>query len=160
MKLSRCLATLSLLVLLPLAPGCSKSDGGGGSGDTSSSGSVPSFDLAQVQNAFASATGSIRAEFDRIVAAIKSQDYSGALNQLQLLASNASLSVEQKSAVNGLIEQVKAKAASLLQDATKAAGNAVDQVKEAAAKATTDASKAATDAAEAAKKSAGNLLPK
>jgi len=172
MNASRLLTLLTVLALLALAPGCSKSDTDAPSGAASSSGGgLPSFDLTQIQNAFASATGPIKAQFDTIVTAIKSQDYSGALKQLQAFASDAGLSADQKSAVNGLIEQVKAKAGSLLQDATAAAGKAVDQAKEAAGKAVDqaketatkaagDASKAASDAADAAKKSAGNLLPK
>lgn len=172
MNPTRFAAILSLTTLLALAPGCSKSDSDAPPGGAaSSSAGMPSFDLAQIQQAFASATGPIKAQFDTIVAAIKSQDYSGALKQLQEFASNASLSADQKSAVAGLMEQVKSKAGSLLQDATAVAGKAVDQAKEAAGKAVDqaretatqaagNASKAAGDAAEAAKKSAGNLLPK
>lgn len=166
MKLSPSQIVL-LTTLLAVAPlGCSKSDSTPDAPAASSAASsgLPSFDLSQIEGAFSSATGTVKAEFDKIVATIKGGDYSGALSQLQALAGNASLSADQKSALSDLVARVKAKGGDVVKAATGAAGQAVDQAKEAAGKAvnqaTDAAGKAAENATDAAKKAAGNLLPK
>ncbi|HAB18381.1 MAG TPA: hypothetical protein DCE44_18310 [Verrucomicrobiales bacterium] len=125
--------------------GCSKSD----SPDGSSSAAAPALDLSKVEGAFSSATGAIKAEWDKVATAIKSQDYAGAWSSLQALASNAGLSADQKSSLSDLMAQVKAKAGDALKSATDAATKAAAQAKDAASKAT-----------DAATKAAGSVLPK
>ncbi len=136
--------TASLIVI---TTGCKKSDSTDESAAPSGAAAggiaeaVSSIDLATIQDAFSSATGTIKAEWDKIVAAVKSADYQGALASIQSLASNAGLSAEQKSALSELMNQVKAKTGDLVKGAADAAGKAVDQAQEAA----TDASDKAKD---------------
>ncbi len=156
---------LTLTTLLAVAPiGCSPSDSTTGSSSGTPSMTIAGFDLSRVEGAFASATGAVQEEFNRILSTLKGGDYSAAMTQLQQLAHNAGLSTDQKSAIESLIAQVKSKGGDLLKSASETAGKAVDQAKEAAGKAAgqaTDAvNKAAADATDAAKKATGNLLPK
>lgn len=143
-----------LLLTLAVAPvGCDKKD----SADTGT------VDTSKSESAFASAEAGVKAEFDKVVTAIKATDWSAAGAKIQGLASNVKLSDEQKASLQGLTEQIKAKAAAvaaqtkekasqLAEDAKKATGQAVEEAgkmaekaKEATAKAAQDASKAASD---------------
>lgn len=160
------ISLLSLATALTLASiGCSKSDSTAGGSDTPPSPApMAGFDLSSVENAFASATGTVKAEFNAITAYIKGGDYSAAMDKLKALAASAELSPDQKSALSALMEQVKSKGGDLLKGVSQTAGKAADQVKEAASKAVDQAgdaaSKAASQATDAAKKATGNLLPK
>jgi|GEM_PF-1364452 len=147
------IALTVLIAAAALSPiGCGQGDKkSGSSGDSTEN--VPVVDLSKIENAFASATGTIKTEWDRIAAAVKSADYAGALASIQSLASNVSLSAEQKSALSQLMDQVKAKSADLWKGATDSAGKAVNQAADAA-------SKAAEKATDAASKAAQELLPK
>lgn len=143
-----------VLLTLAVAPvGCDKKD----SADTAT------VDTSKSESAFASAEASVKAEFDKVVTAIKATDWSAAGTKIQGLASNVKLSDEQKASLQNLTEQIKAKAAAvaeqtkekagrLAEEAKKATGQAVDEAgkmaekaKEATAKAAQDASKAASD---------------
>ena len=160
MKTSRKALLLATTALLTLAPmGCdqgksnSDSSSGGASGGSGGSAVTLPVDLSKFEGVFASATGTVKTEFDKIVTAVKSADYSGALTSLQSLASNVNLSAEQKSALTQLMEQIKSKSGELWKGASEAAGKAVNQATEAAGK-------AADKASDAANKAAKDLLPK
>jgi hypothetical protein len=103
---------------------------------------MATLDLSKVESAFASATGAIKTEWDKIISALKSQDYSGAWASIESLAKNAGLSADQKAALSDLMAQIKAKAGDALKSVTDAAG------------------KVAAEAKDAATKAAGNALPK
>lgn len=155
--------------LVVLTTGCKKSDGtneeptpsGASAGGIANA--VSSIDLTTIQDAFSSATGAIKAEWDTIVAAVKSADYQGALSSIQSLASNAGLSAEQRSALSELMNQVKAKTGDFVRGAADAAGNAFQQTTDAAGQAVDQAKEAASNAAEKATDAANkarDLLPK
>ena len=149
------ISLLTLATVLTVASmGCSKSDSAaGGSSAPPSAAPMAGLDLSSVESAFASATGTVKAEFNTITAYIKGGDYSVAMDKLRTLAASAELSPDQKSALSTLIEQVKAKGGDLLKNVGQTAGKAVDQAKEAAGK-------AVDQVGDAAKKATGNLLPK
>lgn len=163
---------LSLATLLAIGPvGCSRSDSTSGSGGAPSSGTVAGFDLSRVEGAFATASGAVKTQFQSITDYVKNGNYSSALEKLQTLAASAELSPDQKSAVNQLIADVKAKGGDVLTGAGATALKAVEQAKETAAKVAVRASDAASqvsdattkkaaEATDAAKKATGNLLPK
>ena len=168
-KIALLLATTALLTLAPVGcdQGKSTTDGAGGASTSGGSGGTAvtlPVDLSKFEGVFASATGTVKTEFDKIVAAVKSADYSGALASIQSLASNVNLSAEQKSALTQLMEQIKSKSGELWKGASEAAGKAVNQATEAAGKAaekaTDAAGKAAGKASDAASKAAKDLLPK
>jgi hypothetical protein len=160
------ISLLTLATVLTIASmGCSKSDStASGSDAPSSAAPMAGLDLSSVESAFASASGTVKAEFNAITAYIKGGDYSAAMDKLKTLAASAELSPDQKSALSTLMEQVKTKGGELLKNVGQTAGKAVDQAKEAAGKVADQAgdaaSKAATQATDAAKKATGNLLPK
>jgi hypothetical protein len=122
------------------------------------------MDLSKFEGVFASASGTVKTEFDKIVAAVKSADYAGAMASLQTLASNVNLSAEQKTALTQLMEQIKSKSGELWKGASDAAGKAVNQATEAAGKAVNQATEAAGKAAEkatdATSKATKDFLPK
>ena len=162
------ITTTALLALAPMGcdQGKSTTDSAG-AGTSGGAGAAPvtlPVDLSKFEGVFASATGTVKTEFDKIVAAVKSADYSGALQSIQALASNVNLSAEQKSALTQLMEQIKSKSGELWKGASEAAGKAVNQATEAAGKAaeraTDAAGKAAEKASDAASKAAKDLLPK
>jgi len=64
-------------------------------------------DTAQFERSFKSAEGSVQTSADKVVTAIKSADYSGALSELKALAINAKLTVEQQQVIKDLTTQVE-----------------------------------------------------
>ncbi len=104
------------IVVLGLAVGgCAKKSSG------------TTVDTTQLESSFKSAEPATQSSVDKVVTAVKSQDYSGALAQLQTLAKNAKLTPEQQQAIKDLMAQVQA------------------AITDAAGKAAGDASKAASD---------------
>jgi DNA-binding NtrC family response regulator len=90
-------------------------------------GSKSSVDTAPLEKSFASAEPANKTAADSAVSAIKSEDYPGAMAQLQKLASQAKLTPEQQQAIKDTLAQVQ------------------KQVADAATKAGKDAQKTATD---------------
>jgi hypothetical protein len=78
-------------------------------------------DPSPIEKSFASAESSLKAAADKAVTAIKNADYSGAMAELQKLASNVKLTEEQKKAVQDVLAQVQKMVAEM---GTKAAGEA------------------------------------
>ena len=109
----------ALLVLGLVVGGCAKKDGG------------TNVDTSQLQASFKSAEPATQSSADKVVSAVKAQDYSGALAELQTLAQNTKLTPEQQQAIKDVMAQVQAAIAN------------------AAGKATSDATKAASDAQKA-----------
>lgn len=113
MKPHHIIATLFTVLALAFA-GCEK---GAAKPDTSA-----------VEKSFSSGDAGLKDTAMKAVEAVKKADYAGALKELQGLAASAKLTDEQKTALSGLVEQVKkaltdagAKAA---EGATKAMGDA------------------------------------
>ena len=94
---------------------------------SSGCGSKNSVDTAPLEKSFASAEPANKSAADSAASAIKSEDYSGAVAQLQKLASQAKLTPEQQQAVKDTLAQVQ------------------KQLSDAASKAVKDGQKTATD---------------
>jgi len=105
-------AAFALCAALFVLAGCSKQ----GSVDTSA-----------MENSFKTAEPTLRTSADKVVAAVKSADYAGAMAELKTLAGNAKLTPEQQQSLKDLMAQVQ------------------KAITDAAAKATGDATKAADD---------------
>jgi hypothetical protein len=134
--------------------GCGKSENAAESPGTSpgaaaSAPAEPVVDLSKVERLFESASGTIKTQWDQVVAAVKSANYAGALKSLQTLAADAGISADQKAAVNELMAQVKEKANQAWRGAADAANKVINE-----------ATDAATEASEKASKAAKELLPK
>jgi len=114
MKAYKWVLTVAAVALLVLA-GCSKSG----------------VDTAPLEKSFNSAEAAVKSSADKAVAAIKSADYSGALNELKTLASNAKLTPEQQQAVKDVLAQVEKAVADAAAKATEAAGKSLDDAKKA-----------------------------
>ena len=104
------LAAMAAIMLLP--SGC---------------GSKSSVDTAPLEKSFASAEPANKAAANEAVSSIKSENFSGAVAQLQKLASQAKLTPEQQQAIKDTLAQVQ------------------KQLADAAAKLSKDGQKAATD---------------
>jgi len=105
MKLYQLIVMATMAAVLALA-GCSKKS---------------SVDTAPLQKSFQSAEPATQSTVDKAVAAVKSEDYSGALAQLQQLAQNAKLTPEQQQAIKDMVAQLQ----KVIADAAgKAAGEA------------------------------------
>ena len=66
-----------------------------------------SVDTASFEKSFKSAEATVQTSADKVVTAIKSADYSGALAELKTLASNAKLTPEQQQAIKDVMAQVE-----------------------------------------------------
>ena len=90
-------------------------------------GSKGSVDTAPLEKSFASAEPANKSAADKAVAAIKAQDYSGAMAQLQTLAAQAKLTPEQQQAIKDVLAQVQKQlgdtAEKMTKDGQKAAGD-------------------------------------
>ena|SRR5258707_1168762 len=80
-----------------------------------------SVDTSQLESSFKSAEASTQGAADKVVTAIKSADYSGALSQLQTLAKNAKLTSVQQQAIKDVMAQVQK---AISETVNKAAGEA------------------------------------
>ncbi|MBM3880435.1 MAG: hypothetical protein FJ387_12085 [Verrucomicrobia bacterium] len=111
--------------------------------------SQDAVDTTKVERSFQTAPEAEQGQAEKIVAAVKSRDYAGALASLQTLAGQAALTPDQKSSVQDLIaqvqEQLTAVAGQAAQQANQAAQEAAQAVKGAADKAAEGASKALGD---------------
>lgn len=94
---------------------------------SSGCGSKNNVDTAPLEKSFASAEPANKAAADQAVSAIKTEDYTGAMAQLQKLATQAKLTSEQQQAIKDTLAQVQ------------------KQLADAATKASKDGQKAATD---------------
>ncbi len=84
-------------------------------------------DTALFEKSFKSAEATVQTSADKVVTAIKSSDYSGALAELKTLASNAKLTPEQQQVIKDLTTQVE----KLIADAaSKVAGEAGNTMKD------------------------------
>ena len=83
------------------------------------------LDTSKVEKSFSAAEPAAKAEVEKIVAAVKSSDYAGAVASLQKLASNAKITPDQKQTLNDLLAQVQT---ALGDAAKKAAGEATKAV--------------------------------
>lgn len=84
------LSLFALLALVSLSA-CAKKDG---------------VDTSKLESSFSSAEPSVKAEADKIVTALKAQDWAGATASLKTLASNVKLTDEQKKAVSDTLAQI------------------------------------------------------
>jgi|SRR5437667_9506176 len=86
-----------------------------------------SVNTAPLEKSFASAEPANKTSADKATAAIKAGDYSGAMAELQKLASQAKLTPEQQQAVKDVLAQVQKQlsdaAANMGKSAEKAAGD-------------------------------------
>jgi hypothetical protein len=86
-----------------------------------------SVDATPLENGFKAAEPAAKSSADKAVAAIKAQDYAGALAELKTLASNAKLTPEQQQAIKDVMASVQnaltAAAGKITQDAGKAASD-------------------------------------
>ena len=86
-------------------------------------------DTALFEKRFKSAEATVQTSADKVVTAIKSSDYSGALAELKTLAGNAKLTPEQQQVIKDVTAQVE----KLIADAaSKAVGEAGNALKDAA----------------------------
>src|SRR5579872_6066399 len=120
------LVAIAGCVLLGVA-GCSRSGG--------------NIDTSRVQSAFQSAPPADKAEAQNAVSEVKAGNYAGALASLQKVAASANLTPEQKSAVQDLVGQVRAKATGMGEKAMGAAGDAANQAGQGAGKSADDLQK-------------------
>jgi hypothetical protein len=97
---------IAIATLCIVVSGCSKSG---------------SVDTSKLESSFKSAEATTQSAADKVVSAVKSADYSGALSQLQTLAKNAKLTPDQQSAIQDVMAQVQK---AITDTASKAAGAA------------------------------------
>lgn len=125
MKITKMLTMAAMAATLAFA-GCS------GDGDSSST-STSSVDTGKLESSFSSAESATKTAVDKVVTAIKSSDYAGALTELKSLAGQANLSPEQQTAIKDLMAQVQkmvsGAAGKAVGDATKAVENLPNPVK-------------------------------
>lgn len=86
-----------------------------------------SINVQSFEQSLKSAEPALQASADKVVAAVKASDYSGALTELKTLASNAKLTPEQQQAVKDLMAQVEK---FLADTAGQAAGEASKAMKD------------------------------
>jgi hypothetical protein len=87
-----------------------------------------SVDTALFEKTFKSAEALVQTSADKVVAAIKSGDHSGALAELKTLANNAKLTPEQQQAIKDVMTQVEKLIADTASKAAGEAGKAVAEI--------------------------------
>jgi hypothetical protein len=85
-------------------------------------------DTALFEKSFKSAEATVQTSADKVVTAIKSSDYSGALAELKTLASNAKLTPDQQQVIKDLTTQVEKLIADAASKVAREAGNAIKDV--------------------------------
>jgi len=85
-------------------------------------------DTAPLETSFKTAEPTMQSSADKAVSAIKAGDYSGALTQLQTLATNTKLTPEQQQAIKDVIAQVQKVIAETATTAAAGANKAVDDM--------------------------------
>jgi hypothetical protein len=88
-------------------------------------------DTAAFEKSFKTAEAAVQTTADKVVTAVKSGDYSGALAELKTLASNAKLTPEQQQSVKDMMAQVEKLIADLAGKAADAAGKVADDASKA-----------------------------
>jgi hypothetical protein len=83
-----------------------------------------SVDTSALQQSFKTAEAAAQTSADKVVSAVKSGDYAGAMTELKSLASNAKLTPEQQQAIKDVMAQVEKAIAD-------AAGKAADEASKA-----------------------------
>jgi hypothetical protein len=112
MKTTRWIHSAIMALTLAMS-GCSKQGG---------------VDTALFEKSFESAEATVHSSADKVVTAIKSSDYSGALAELKTLASNAKLTPEQSQVIKDLTAQVEKLIADTASKVAGEAGNAMKDV--------------------------------
>ena len=87
-----------------------------------------SVDTSPMEKSFKSAEPAAQSASDKVVAAIKAEDYPGALTQLQTLAKNAKLTPEQQQAIKDVLAQVEKAIADNAAKGSAEAGKAVNDL--------------------------------
>jgi exosortase/archaeosortase len=85
-------------------------------------------DTALFERSFKSAEATVHGRADKVVAAVKSADYSSALAELKTLASNATLTPEQQQAIKDVTAQVEKLIADIAGKPVEVAGNALKEI--------------------------------
>ncbi len=124
--------------------GCSKQGEGA---DTSgvqegNASTAQTLDTSKLQTAFQTAPEVDKAQVQQAIEAVKAKNYQGALASLQKVATTANLTPEQKSAVQDLMDQIKAKGMALGKTMTGMGAAATNQAAEGASNAGQDLQKA------------------
>ena len=87
-----------------------------------------SVDTALFEKSFKSAEATVQPSADKIITAIKSADYSGALAELKTLANNAKLTPDQQQAIKDVVTQVEKLIADAASKVSGEASKAVQDV--------------------------------
>ena len=111
MKTSKWIHTAIMAVTLAMA-GCGKQS---------------SVDTAAFEKSFKTAEATVQTSADKVVTAIKSADYAGAMTELKTLASNTKLTPEQQQTIKDVMAQVEKAIADV---ANKATGEASKTMKD------------------------------
>lgn len=93
-----------------------------------------SIDTTALENSFQSAESTTKASADKAIAALKAQDYSGALSELKTLASNAKLTPEQQQSIKDVMAKVQQSIADVASKAGAEATKGVDDLKKSISK--------------------------
>ncbi len=105
--------SVAIILALSLFSGCAKKE---------------QVDTAKLEASFSTAEPTTKSEVDKVVASVKSQDWTSASASLKNLAADAKLTEEQKQAVKDTLEaignQFKDAAKQVSDEASKALGNA------------------------------------
>ncbi len=88
-----------------------------------------SVDTAPMEKSFQAAEPAAKSSADKVVSAVKSADYAGALSELQTLAKNAKLTPEQQQAVKDVMAQVQKAISDAAGKAAGEAGKAAEDLK-------------------------------
>ncbi len=115
-----------------LAAGCNKQNENTPAAPPAANEAAPTakVDLTPLKNSFQSAPAEVKDGLDKVVTAVKSQDYQAALTELKTLATSVKLTPEQKQALAEVMSQIE-----------NAIGGAAAQVKDQATKAVGDLQK-------------------
>ena len=112
MKTSKWIHTAIMTLTLAMA-GCGKQS---------------SVDTAAFEKNFKTAEAAVQTSADKVVTAIKSADYSGAMTELKTLAGNAKLTPEQQQSIKDVMAQVEKAISDAAQKATGDASKAVQDI--------------------------------
>jgi hypothetical protein len=88
-------------------------------------------DTAPMEKSFSAAEPTTKSSADKVVSAVKSGDYAGAMTELKTLAGNAKLTPEQQQAVKDVMAQVQNAIMETANKAKEAAGKGMEDMKKA-----------------------------
>ncbi len=89
-------------------------------------GKKSSVDTAPLEKSFKSSEPALQSSSDKVVAAVKSADYAGALAELKTLAGQAKLTPDQQQAIKDVMAQVEKAIADAAGKAANDAGKALN----------------------------------